>query len=179
MIRTFEGHIPQIGERVYLDPACSVIGEVTLGDDVSVWPFTVIRGDVNRIRVGDRTNIQDGSILHVTHDGPFSRGGLDLSIGADVTIGHGAILHACTVGDECLIGMGACVMDGAVVEDGSMVAAGALVSPRTIVRSGTLFRGSPAREARRLKPEELEMLPYSSAHYVRLKDRYLAGEPVE
>ena len=172
-LRGYGAHRPTLGARVYVDPAAVVIGRVSLGEDASVWPMTVIRGDVNEIEVGARTNVQDGSVLHVTHDGPYSPGGLPLIVGADVTVGHAVTLHACTVGDRCLIGMNSCVLDGAVIEPDVMLAAGSLVSPGKRLESGALYRGSPARRARDLSEQELEMLRYSAAHYVKLKDRYL------
>ena len=163
----------QLGARVFIDPKASVTGSVILGDDVSVWPMTVIRGDVNRITIGARSNIQDGCVLHVTHEGPWQPDGLPLVIGEDVTVGHGAILHACTIGDRCLVGMGAIVMDGAVLEPDSMVAGGAVVTPGKRVASGTLWRGNPARQARDLTESEISNQAYSAHHYVRLKDLYL------
>lgn len=172
-VREFEGCKPQIGERVYVDPAAVVIGDVVLGDDVSIWPIAVIRGDVNSISVGQRTNIQDGSVLHVTHDGRFTPGGFALAVGDDVTVGHQATLHACTVGNSCLIGMGARVMDGATLGDHVFLAAGCLVPPGKILESRTLYRGSPARKVRELGDDDIAMLDYSASHYVRLKDRYL------
>lgn len=174
-IREFQQHQPALGERVWIDPAATVIGRVRLDDDVSVWPGAVLRGDVNSITVGARTNIQDGSICHVTHDGPYSPGGEPLVLGEDITVGHGAILHACRIGDRCLIGMGALVLDGAVIENDVMLAAGSLVSPGKRLESGWLYRGQPARPARELSERELEMLRYSAANYVRLKDEYLEG----
>lgn len=174
-VRTFDRISPTLGANVYIDPAADVIGRVTLGDDVSIWPRAVLRGDVNTISVGARTNVQDGTIVHVTHDGPYSPGGYAAAIGADVTAGHGCIIHACTIGDRCLIGMGAIVMDGAVIEDDVLLAAGSLVSPGKRLESGYLYRGRPVRQVRVLQDEELEMLRYSAAHYVRIKDRYLAA----
>jgi len=164
---------PKLGSRVFIDSNASVTGAVTLEDDVSVWPMTVIRGDVNRITIGARSNIQDGCILHVTHEGPWQPDGLPLVIGQDVTVGHGAILHACTIGDRCLVGMGAVVMDGAVLEPDSMVAGGAVVTPGKLVPAGTLWRGNPARQARLLSESEISNQAYSARHYVRLKDLYL------
>jgi carbonic anhydrase/acetyltransferase-like protein (isoleucine patch superfamily) len=164
---------PRLGERVFIDKAARVSGDVTLGDDVSVWPMAVIRGDVNRIRVGARSNVQDGAVLHVTHESAWTPDGVPLILGKDVTVGHGAILHACRIGDRCLIGMGAVVMDGAELEPDSMVAAGALVAPGTRIASGTLWKGNPARPARELKESEIRNLEYSARHYVRLKDLYL------
>ena len=163
------------GARVFISPFASVSGDVVLGDDVSIWPMAVVRGDVNRIRVGARTNIQDGAVLHVTHEGGRSPEGVPLILGDDITIGHGAILHACTIRDRCLVGMGAIVMDRAVLEEGSMIAAGAVVTPGTVVKSGTLWKGNPARLARDLGTDEIEFLSYSAAHYARMKDRYLAA----
>ena len=174
-IRSYTGIKPVIGQRVYIDESAQVIGQVTLADDASLWPLVVARGDVNRIQVGARSNIQDLTMLHVTHDGPYTPGGIPLIIGADVTVGHKCLLHACTVGDRCLIGMGAIVMDGAVIEDDVLLGAGSLVSPGKRLESGFLYRGSPAQKVRPLTAEEREMLRYSAAHYVRLKDRYLAG----
>lgn len=172
-IRPFQGQEPALGERVWIDPDARVIGRVELGNDVSIWPGAVLRGDVNAIRVGARSNIQDGTICHVTHDGPYSPGGLPLVLGADITVGHGAILHACTIGDRCLIGMGALVLDGAEIADDVMLAAGSLISPGKKLESGRLYRGRPAEPVRELDERELEMLRYSAAHYVRLKDQYL------
>lgn len=173
-IRKFESASPTIGANVYIDPSAEIIGQVTLADDASIWPRTVLRGDVNTITVGPRTNIQDGTIIHVTHDGPYTPGGCATKIGADVTIGHGCIIHACTIGNRCLIGMGAIVMDGVVIEDDVIIAAGSLISPNKRIKSNYLYRGQPAREARPITDEEHEMLKYSAAHYVRLKDRYLS-----
>jgi len=163
----------QMGRRVFISSQAHVSGSVVLGDDVSVWPMAVIRGDVNRIAIGRRSNIQDNAVLHVTHAGPFSPAGGALTLGDDITVGHGAILHACTIGHRCLIGMGAIVLDGAVVQSDAMVAAGAVITPRTIVPSGTLWQGNPARLARPLKDEELALLAYSARHYVQLKERCL------
>jgi carbonic anhydrase/acetyltransferase-like protein (isoleucine patch superfamily) len=174
-LRSFDGVRPTLGERVYVDPQSCVIGRVRLGDDASVWPMAVLRGDVNSIDVGPRTSVQDGAVLHVTHDGPYTPGGLALSVGAEVTIGHQAVLHACTVGDRCLVGMGAILLDGAVVEDEVIVAAGAVVPPRKRLRTRTLWVGNPARELRALTDGEIDNLRYSALHYVGVKDRYLAG----
>jgi len=165
---------PRFGQRVYVSPHASVSGSVVLGDDVSLWPMAVIRGDVNHIEIGQRCNIQDGAILHVTHEGPYSPQGGALILADDITIAHGVILHACTIGPRCLVGMGAIVMDGAVLEEECMIAAGAVVTPGTVVASRTLWKGNPARLARPLSDEQLTMLRYTAEHYVRLKDLYLA-----
>ncbi|RAP57152.1 gamma carbonic anhydrase family protein [Oleiagrimonas sp. MCCC 1A03011] len=172
-LRSYQNQRPVLGERVYVDSAATVIGDVQLGDDVSIWPGAVLRGDVNAIRVGARSNIQDGAIVHVTHDGPFTPGGFPCVIGADVTIGHGAVIHACTIEDACLIGMHATVLDGAVVKRHAFVGAGALVPPGKVVGEGELWLGNPARHVRTLDAEAIEQLHYSAAHYVTLKDRYL------
>lgn len=168
--------MPKIGKSVLIDPSAIVIGNVTLGDNVSVWPTTVIRGDVESITVGNDTNIQDGSVLHVTHYGKFTDRGYPLTIGKGVTIGHRAVVHACTVGDFCLIGMGAIIMDDAVLEDYVMLGAGALVPSGKRLQSGHLYVGAPAKLIRPLEEQEFEFLRYSSEHYVHLKDQYLASK---
>ena len=171
-IRPFLDRHPVLGERVYIDPACTIIGDVVLGDDVSVWPGTVIRGDVNHVRIGARSNIQDGTIIHVSHHSPFNKGGYPTIIGEGVTVGHGTIIHACTIGDYCLIGMGACILDGATVSTHGFLGAGAVLGPGKVVGEGELWLGNPARLARTLSDKEIESLHYSADHYVRLKDQY-------
>lgn len=175
MLRTLKKHQPQLGARVYVDQAAVIIGDVALGDDCSVWPTTVIRGDVHRIRIGACTNIQDGSVLHVSHDSQYLPGGAALTVGDEVTVGHKVILHGCTIGDRCLIGMGAIVMDGAVLDAGIILGAGTLVPTGKHLEGGALYLGSPARRVRALSESELEYLAYSAAHYVRLKNRYLGN----
>jgi carbonic anhydrase/acetyltransferase-like protein (isoleucine patch superfamily) len=174
-LRPYRGQWPQLGERVYIDSAAVVIGDVVLGADSSVWPMAVIRGDVAPIRIGARTSVQDGVVLHVTHDGPYNPGGRGLLIGEDVTIGHRAVLHACTVGTACLIGMSATLLDGVVVEDEVIVAAGALVPPGKQLPTRTLWAGNPARQIRTLSAEQAAQLRYSAHHYVKIKDEYLAA----
>ena len=175
-LRPYLEHVPVVGERVYVDPAASLIGDVVLGDDASLWPGVVVRGDVNVIRVGARTNIQDGTIVHVSHDGPHAKlGGFATVIGDDVTIGHKAIIHACRIEDAALIGMGAIVLDGAVVRKHGFVGAGALVAPGKVVGEGELWLGNPAKKVRMLSDAEIAALYYSAQHYVRLKDHYLTG----
>jgi len=174
-LRPFNNCQPKIGERVYIDPTCSVIGDVVIGDDSSIWPGTIVRGDVNHIRIGARSNIQDGTVIHVSHSGPNGKPvGYPTLIGDDVTIGHGAIIHACSIGDACLIGMGAIVLDGAIVEKNGFVGAGAVIPPGKTVASGELWLGNPAKCVRKLNEKEIEQLYYSAAHYVRLKDMYLS-----
>jgi carbonic anhydrase/acetyltransferase-like protein (isoleucine patch superfamily) len=174
-VRSFQGKIPEIGHRVLIDPSAVVLGEVTLEDDVSIWPQVAIRGDMHRIRVGARTSVQDGSVLHITHAGPFNPDGWPLDIGCDVTIGHCAVLHGCTVGNRVLVGMSATVMDGARIEDEVVIAAGALVTPKKRLRSGYLYAGSPAREVRQLSDKELAYFIYSANNYVKLKDQHIAA----
>jgi carbonic anhydrase/acetyltransferase-like protein (isoleucine patch superfamily) len=149
-IRPYGHHSPRLGAGVYIDPFAVVIGDVEIGDDASLWPHCVVRGDVHHIRIGARSNIQDGAVLHVTHDGPYTPGGFPLLVGADVTVGHGAILHACTVEDACLIGMHATVLDGVRVSTHAMIGAGAVVTPGKIVGEGELWRGNPGRCVRKL-----------------------------
>lgn len=173
MIRTFENFVPQIADSAYVDETALVIGQVLLGEDVSIWPMTVARGDIQTIRIGARSNIQDGSVLHVTHDSDYAPGGFSLTVGEDVTVGHKVILHACTVGDRCLVGMGSTVLDGAVLEPEVMLGANSLVSPGKILESGYLYLGSPAKQTRRLTEKERQWLVYSAAHYVELKNRHL------
>lgn len=172
-IRPFKNTHPQIASSAYVDPAACVIGDVVIGADCSVWPMVAIRGDVNFIRIGERTNIQDGSVLHVTHKGPLSPNGNALHIGSDVTIGHGAVVHACTIEDECLIGMGSVILDAAIIEKGAMVGAGSVVSPGKVLAGGYLYLGSPARQVRELNQKEKDFLNYSAQHYVALKNDYL------
>lgn len=174
-LRPFKGILPTLGARAYVDPAATVIGDVVLGDDVSIWPGAVLRGDVHYIRVGARSNVQDGAIVHVTHDGPYSPGGFPTLIGEGVTIGHAAVIHACTIEDYCLIGMHATVLDGAVVKKYGFVGAGSLVPPGKVVGERELWLGNPAQCVRSLTDKQIEQLHYSADHYVRLKDTYLVG----
>ncbi len=173
-IRPFLQQRPKLGERVFVDESALVIGQVELADDVSIWPLAVVRGDVNHIRIGARSNIQDNSVLHVTHDGRYTPGGVPLIIGSDVTVGHGVILHACTVEDGCLIGMGSVILDKAVIGKHSLIGAGAVVAPGKIVEPGSLWVGNPARFVRMLSEAEIESLYYSAENYRKLKDGYLS-----
>lgn len=172
-IRPFLKQLPSLGQRVFVDESAQLIGKVEVGDDVSIWPLAVVRGDVNSIRIGARSNVQDNSVLHVTHDGKYTPGGSPLVIGDDVTIGHGVILHACTIEDACLIGMGAVVLDKAVIGKHSLIGAGAVVAPGKVVEPGSLWVGNPARFIRKLTDVEIESLYYSAENYRKLKDEYL------
>lgn len=174
-VRSFESINPQLGDRVFVDPTALVVGDVELGDDSSVWPMATIRGDVHSIKIGARTSIQDGCVLHVTHAGPYDPKGHDLVIGDDVTIGHKAMIHGCIIEDRCLIGMGSIVMDNAIIHSNVVVGANSLVPPGRELEGGFLWVGSPARKIRPLTEEELSFFEYSAKNYVKLKDRYLAG----
>lgn len=170
-IRDFDGITPEIAEGVFVDEMALVCGNVGLGKDSSVWPMAVLRGDVNRIEIGDRSNIQDGSVLHVTHEGPLGKG-RGLIIGNDVTVGHNAVLHACTIEDCCLIGMSATVLDGAIIREQVIVGAGSVVPPNKELQSGFLYLGNPVRVARKLTDKEKDYFKYSAEHYVRLQRRH-------
>lgn len=174
-LRPHDGARPALGQRVYIDPQATVIGDVQLGDDCSVWPHTVIRGDMHRIRIGARCSIQDGSVLHITHAGPYDPDGYPLTLGDDVTVGHRAVLHGCTIGSRVLIGIGAIVMDGAVIEDEVMLAAGSLVPPGKRLVSGYLYVGSPAKQSRPLTDKEKAFFSYGANNYSKLKERHRAA----
>lgn len=173
-IRSFNGHTPKLGERCFVDTAATVIGDVELGDDCSVWPGAVIRGDMHSIRIGQRSSIQDGTVVHITHASDYNPGGWPTTIGNDVTIGHNVTLHGCTLGNCILVGIGSTVMDGAVVEDNVIIGAGTLVPPGKTLKSGHLYFGSPCKQARALSQNEIDYFPYTAGNYVKLKDQYLA-----
>ncbi|WP_047393885.1 gamma carbonic anhydrase family protein [Chitinibacter sp. ZOR0017] len=174
-VETFDGITPQLGAGSWVHPQASVIGDTVLGENVSVWPGAVVRGDVNHIRIGRDSNVQDCSVLHVTHKRPDDPEGAPLIIGERVTIGHGVMLHGCTIGNECLIGMGTIVLDRVVIEDRVMIGAGSLVPPGKVLKSGYLYMGRPAKEVRALTEEELAHFNYSAAHYVKLMAKYRAA----
>ncbi len=173
-IRKFEQYTPQIAGTAFVDDSAVVTGNVVIGADSSVWPMCSVRGDIHSIRIGERTNIQDGSILHVTHDIEFAPGANALAIGDDVTVGHNAVVHACTVEDLCLVGMGSVLLDGSVVKSGAIVGAGSLVPPGKELEGGFLWLGSPVKRVRELTEKEKAFLEYSAAHYVDLKSRHMA-----
>jgi len=166
LLLPFDGKNPILGRDVFVAPNATLIGEVELGDEASVWFGAVLRGDIGAIRVGPRTNVQDLACLHLT-DGVSTT-----NIGADVTIGHGAILHGCTVGDGCLIGMGSILLDNAVIGAGSVIAAGALVPPRMIIPPRSLVKGSPAKIVREVSAEEGRLGVDGAAHYVEKSRKY-------
>ncbi|MCI0652860.1 MAG: gamma carbonic anhydrase family protein [Methylococcaceae bacterium] len=172
-IRIFKESRPRLGLHVYVDESAQLIGDVMLGDDVSFWPLAIARGDVASIRIGSRTNIQDGCLIHGTHQGRYSPEGFAVRIGKGVTVGHHAVIHGCSIGDLSLVGTASVVMDGAVVEDRVMIGAGSLVPPGKRLETGSLYLGSPVKRARSLTADELDMLEYSAGHYVRLKNEYL------
>lgn len=171
-IRSFEGISPKIADSAFIDENSVVTGNVTIGDDSSVWPCCSVRGDVHSISIGKRTNIQDGSILHVSHDSEYAPGGFKLTVGNDVTVGHNVVLHACTIEDECLIGMGSVVLDGSVVQSGAMIGAGSLVPPHKVLEGGYMWLGSPVKRVRELSEKEKSFLKYSAEQYVSLKNRH-------
>lgn len=172
-IESYHSFSPSTGKGVYIHHQACVIGRVNLGDEVSIWPMAVVRGDVAPVSIGAGTNVQDGAVLHVTAHTKFNAAELPLLIGARVTIGHQAMLHACTIEDECLIGMSAVVLDGAVIEKHVLLAAGSVVPPGKRLQSGFLYRGNPVQQARALNATELSYFAFSSEHYIELKNRYL------
>ncbi len=173
-IRPFEDKRPFITKSAFIDSAAVVIGDVVIGEDSSIWPTTVIRGDINHIKIGDRTSIQDGTVIHVNHAGPFNPQGNPTIVGNEVTVGHRVTLHGCTIEDTCLIGIGSIVMDGAIVQSQVVIGAGSLVPPGKIVESGYLWLGSPVKQIRLLTEQELSFLTYTANYYVSLKNRHLA-----
>jgi carbonic anhydrase/acetyltransferase-like protein (isoleucine patch superfamily) len=171
--RPYRGVEPTLEPGVFIDPTAVVIGDVVLGRDVSIWPMAVVRGDVNHIRIGARSNVQDGSVLHVTRPYPGSDAGWPLIVGEDVVIAHGVTVHGCTIGNRVLVGIGAIVLDGAVVEDDVMIAAGTVVPPGKRLESGGLYMGNPARRARDITDAERARIPVMAGFYIDLKDEYL------
>jgi len=173
VLRPYKDLWPQIGQRVMIDATSVVIGDVRIADDVGIWPLVVIRGDVNYVEIGARSNIQDGSVLHVTHKSSYNPEGDPLLIGEDVTVGHKVMLHGCVIGNRVLVGMGSILLDGAIVEDDVMIGAGSLVPQNKRLESGYLYLGSPVKQIRLLTQAELEGLKYSAQNYVKWKDEYL------
>lgn len=172
-VRTYKSIQPTIASNAYVDESAVLVGDITIGEDSSIWPLVAARGDVNVIKIGERTNVQDGSVLHVTRKSESNPNGFPLLIGDDVTIGHKCMLHGCVLGNRILVGMGAIVMDGAIVQDDVFIAAGALVPPNKTLESGYLYVGNPAQRKRPLEPAEQAFLSQSAKNYVKLKDEYL------
>jgi carbonic anhydrase/acetyltransferase-like protein (isoleucine patch superfamily) len=172
-IRTYKSKSPKLAEHCYVDASSVIVGDVDCAEHVSIWPLVAARGDVNYIRIGARTNIQDGSVLHVSRTSEANPKGFPLVIGADVTVGHKCMLHGCTLGDRILVGMGAIIMDGVIVEDDVFIGAGTLVPPNKTLKSGFLYKGNPAQQARPLKESEVNFLKQSALNYIKLKDEYL------
>jgi len=172
----FQKQLPEISAGVYLHPNATVIGDVQIGEDSSIWPGVVVRGDVNYIRIGEGTNVQDLSMLHVSHQSEWDPAGAPLTIGNYVTIGHSVILHGCTIEDESLIGMGSIVMDKVVVQKHVLLAAGSLVPEGKVLESGYLYMGRPAKKVRPLTEKEIAHFMYSAKHYIKLKNQYLDDE---
>lgn len=170
---SFKGVSPTLGKNVYVDGSARIVGDVVLEDDASIWPLVAARGDVNKIRIGARSNIQDGSVLHVTRKSQKNPNGFPLIIGEDVTVGHKCMLHGCQLGNRILVGMGAIVMDGVVVEDDVFIGAGTLVPPNKRLESGFLYVGNPMQKKRPLNDAEMAFLKQSAVNYVVLKDEYL------
>ena len=173
-IAPYQGIFPSLAQSAYVHPSAQVIGDVSVGEDASLWPGVVVRGDVNSIRIGAGTNVQDLSLLHVSHKSAWDPGGSPLVIGANVTIGHRVILHGCEIADECLIGMGSIVMDRVVIEPRVLLGAGSLVPEGKILAQGYLYYGNPVRRVRQLTDEEMAHFIYSAQHYIRLKNNYMA-----
>ncbi|MDM1274676.1 gamma carbonic anhydrase family protein [Acinetobacter indicus] len=171
-IRPYLDTHPQIEDSCYIDPMGVVIGDVVLGENVSVWPFAVIRGDVNSIRIGNNSNVQDHAMLHVSHKNADKPDGSPLIIGEDVTIGHHVTLHGCTIGNRVLVGINTIILDDVIVEDDVMIGAGSLVPPRKRLESGYLYVGSPVQKVRPLTDKEKAFLPYSAQNYVKVSGNY-------
>ncbi len=172
-IRPYLQHHPKIDSTCYIDDLSVIIGDVVLADNVSVWPFAVIRGDVNSIKIGRNSNVQDHCMLHVSHKNDSKPNGSPLVIGEDVTIGHHVTLHGCRIGNRVLVGINSIVLDDVVIEDDVMIGAGSLVPPRKVLESGYLYVGSPVQKVRPLTDKEKEFLPYSARHYVKVANHYL------
>jgi carbonic anhydrase/acetyltransferase-like protein (isoleucine patch superfamily) len=171
-ILAYRGTTPVLGKDVYVDPAAVVIGRVELGDDVSIWPLAVLRGDVNFIRIGARSNVQDGSVLHVSRPYPGNDAGWPLLLGEDVVVGHKVALHGCRIGNRVLVGIGAIVLDDVDVADDVIIGAGSLVTPGKRLESGYLYVGNPARRSRELTSAEIVRIPTMAQHYIALKRDY-------
>lgn len=175
--RSYKGIGPTLDKGVYIDPDATVIGNVELGQDVSVWPGAVIRGDMHWIKIGNRSNVQDNAVIHTTHASEeFNPAGFPTSVGEDVTIGHSAVLHGCTIEDKVLIGIGAIINDGVLIKSGAMIGAGSVVPPGKTLEGGYVYIGNPAKQLRELSPSEKKFLGYSPQNYIKLKNQYLQDQ---
>ncbi|MBR5556759.1 MAG: gamma carbonic anhydrase family protein [Acinetobacter sp.] len=177
-IRPYLSHTPKIDSSCYIDESAVLIGEVCLAENVSVWPFAVIRGDVNFIQIGKNSNVQDHVMLHVSHKNAAKPQGSPLVIGEDVTIAHHVTLHGCTIGNRVLIGINSIVLDDVIIEDDVMIGAGSLVPPRKVLKSGYLYVGSPVQQVRALTEKEIAFLSYSAQNYVKVMQNYKQTEPL-
>lgn len=171
-IRPFESHQPEIAKDAWVDETAVVIGNVHIASQASIWPMSVVRGDVHKIEIGARSNIQDGSVMHVSHDSYYLPGGRSLVIGEGVTVGHRVLLHGCEIADDCFIGMGSTILDGAVLQQGAMLGAGSLVPQGRTLEGGYLWLGRPAKRVRVLTEKEREIITYTAEHYVKLAQRH-------
>jgi carbonic anhydrase/acetyltransferase-like protein (isoleucine patch superfamily) len=176
-IRPFLDLNPRIAADAWIDESAVIIGDVEIGPQASVWPLCAVRGDIHSIHIGARSNIQDGSVIHVTHDSEYNPGGFPVVIGEDVTVGHKVMLHGCSIGDNCLIGMGSIVLDGAVIESRVILGAGSLVPQGKVLESGFLYLGSPVNKVRPLTEGEQRFLDYVAGNYVKLAQQYRNAGP--
>ena len=172
-IRNYQGISPQISPSAYVDPSAVIIGKVTIGENASIWCNAVARGDVSHIQIGNNSNIQDLTMLHVTHNNPGKTNETPLIIGDNVTVGHNCCLHACTLENHVFVGMGSTILDNAYIEKNVMIGAGTLIPPGKVLESGYLYVGSPAKKVRPLTEKELAFLPYSAQNYVKVSGHYL------
>ncbi|ETR93867.1 gamma carbonic anhydrase family protein [Acinetobacter lactucae] len=178
-VRPYLEHHPQVDSTCYIDDMAVVVGDVSLAENVSVWPFAVIRGDVNSIQIGKNSNVQDHCMLHVSHKNDAKPNGSPLIVGEDVTVGHHVTLHGCTIGNRVLVGINTVILDDVVIEDDVMIGAGSLVPPRKILKSGYLYVGSPVQQVRPLTEKELAFLPYSARHYVKVQNNHKAAQATQ
>lgn len=178
-LQTYKNKAPILADNAYVHESAVLVGDIHLDTDASIWPLVAARGDVNFIRIGKRTNIQDGAVLHVTRTSINNANGYPLIVGNDVTIGHKAVLHGCTIKNRVLIGMGAIVLDGAVIEDDVLVGAGSVIPPNKVLESGNLYLGNPAKKVRSLTTDEIAFLKLSADNYVKLKNEYCENHNVE
>lgn len=178
-IRPYLEHHPIIDASCYIDDMSVIIGDVSLAENVSVWPFAVIRGDVNSIKIGKNSNVQDHCMLHVSHKNDAKPNGSPLMIGEEVTIGHHVTLHGCTIGNRVLVGINSIILDDVIIEDDVMIGAGSLVPPRKVLKSGYLYVGSPVQQVRPLTEKEIAFLSYSATHYVKVMNQHKDHQAAE